>query len=214
MLARVTPNTVSLAALNAPPDPSAGLWLDDHVALFEEKWQELERRFFKLETLQFYDESGVPAFEAWKRGDIEEVRRLAATEARVQAEDPVEQRTQSVRVRILGVPVSDYVRWENEIYRAWRRPVKSFWVSKRPEFRPNSWVNSPTSNSSMNGAFSSVTTTTTGPIVERGTWTIRRSSRRTRGSLMLSSRPQNPSSNWSSVTSKGVRQSQVKRLHL
>ena len=118
MLARVTPNTVSLAALNAPPDPSAGLWLDDHVALFEEKWQELERRFFKLETLQFYDESGVPAFEAWKRGDIEEVRRLAATEARVQAEDPVEQRTQSVRVRILGVPVSDYVRWENEIYRA------------------------------------------------------------------------------------------------
>jgi hypothetical protein len=99
--------------------PAAGEWLDAETQerLFDEWWPRLERRFFKLETLQEYDETGSPTYEAWRRGDLEEVRRLAQQQGEASAADPVRERAELVRVRILRLPVTPYVRFENEVYR-------------------------------------------------------------------------------------------------
>lgn len=106
-----------------PPPAELGQYLeaDDQDRLFEEFWQELQHRFFKLETRQFYDEQGVPAFEAWRRGDHRQTERLVR--ARVFDEQADVYRfiethnIEFVRIRILELPVSDYVRFENLVYR-------------------------------------------------------------------------------------------------
>lgn len=100
------------------PPNQIGTWVDAPTQnkQFDHAWSKLERRFFKLETLQEYDETGVPIYEAWRCGDLDDVRRLASLQAREEADDPVEQRIQLIRVRLLRLPVSDYVRFENEVY--------------------------------------------------------------------------------------------------
>jgi hypothetical protein len=114
----VSPVDIPLPEL-FPPAPEVGQWLEaeEQEARFEEVWPSLRNRFFKLETLQEYEETGVPVYDAWKRGDLATVHRLAEEQAREQADDPVDKRIESQRVRLLRIPVTDYVRFENEVYR-------------------------------------------------------------------------------------------------
>lgn len=104
-----------------PPAAEVGGRIDvaTHERIFEKSWFELQRRFFKLETRQFYDETGTPAYDAWQRGDVVAMKRLAKERISEQGEIYSFMQKKGfkfIRVRVLKLPVTDYVRFENEVY--------------------------------------------------------------------------------------------------
>lgn len=103
------------------PVKDLGLRLDraGFSAAFKELWEELQHRFFKLETLQYYDESGNPAFAAFQRGDWDEVRRQARqrAEERKDLKRVRREGIEFVRVHIIERPLSPYLQYEFATYR-------------------------------------------------------------------------------------------------
>jgi hypothetical protein len=91
------------------------LQLDAFGADFASRWYGLQRRFFKLETLQFYDETGNPSYDAFVAGDLARARSLLELE--YSEPDPLslwanEHNIEMRRVHIVSTPVSQYLWWE------------------------------------------------------------------------------------------------------
>lgn len=117
----VADNRDALAALFPPSnEASVKLDLDGLDREFDKAWFQLKRRFFKLETLQQYDETGTPVYDAWMNGDTARLQELARQRVEDQSEIYDYLRAHGVefvRLRILRLPVSEYVRFESEVYR-------------------------------------------------------------------------------------------------
>jgi len=88
---------------------------------FERSWESLKSQFFKLESRQSYEEPGDPSFEAFLRGDHAVACNLVVQRMQEQAPLYEDVRTKGirwVRVRIVQLPLSDYIaQYEFAAYR-------------------------------------------------------------------------------------------------
>ncbi len=95
--------------------------VDAFFTHFRELWHDLRSRFFKWESWQSYREPGDPSYEALVQGDFDEASRLLRERVLTQAEllnTATARGVQIVRVRPVNRPISDYLKYEFEAYRA------------------------------------------------------------------------------------------------
>ena len=86
---------------------------------FKRLWDQIGQRFFKVERLQAYAEPGDPSYEAFLRGDMESA--VAHLEERIGGEaelflDMCRRHFQYVRLRMVELPLTPYLRYEFKSY--------------------------------------------------------------------------------------------------
>jgi len=98
--------------LTYPPKEYSSLTIaGGGFAEFGELFARLRRRWVKVEFLQYYDESGSLAFDAFLNGDFEVAAQTVARDVKEQNVYDVarENGVSMVRVRVYRVPLSDYL---------------------------------------------------------------------------------------------------------
>jgi hypothetical protein len=89
-------------------------------AAFERHWVGLRSRFFKLEPLQAYQEPDNPSFLDFRRGDsasaAAKLEEVVCQNSRYHT-DACRRGVTMTRVRLVELPLSDYLRWEFQSYR-------------------------------------------------------------------------------------------------
>lgn|GEM_PF-3937131 len=127
---------------------------------------------FKLESLDEYDESGDPTFDAFCRGEFDAAQKRLEEFARQDAALHMEfakRGTQFVRTHVLDVPLSKYLEFEFLSYRISACYDERILIVDRatvPAIRPSAGRR--ISFFSMRSRFSSTTTTRTGDYVAVG----------------------------------------------
>lgn len=108
------------------------LTLEEFQQAFGEAWSRLKRRFLKVECWQSYREAdGVRSQKAYQEGKAELARELLREEAK--GDQPLYEEVNArnlefTRIRLISLPLTDYLRYEMinyEIRRAWGRTSNS-----------------------------------------------------------------------------------------
>lgn len=107
-----------------PPEalrkPSTRLDLEEFQSEFSDAWSRLSSRFLKVECWQEYQElDTTESQKAYRRGDVSAARKLLAEEAesdRSLYDDVRRQQIDYARIRLVKLPLTDYLKYELAAY--------------------------------------------------------------------------------------------------
>lgn len=132
-----------------PPTPeiaSQNLDLDGFNSTFERLWNKLERRFFKFERLQSYQEPDDPSYQAFVQGDLDAAVQHLEDRIASQAalyKELTRKNLGFVRVRAVEIPLSKYLLYELKSYRISARYGEKILIvditSKDSELKSDLW---------------------------------------------------------------------------
>lgn len=98
----------------------ASMPLKRFTEVFSARWDNLEQRFLKIESLQHYREEEDPAYGAFRAGNME--RAVEFVKKRIYSQKPMYESAKKkgvkfVRIRIVERPIDPYLRYEFASYR-------------------------------------------------------------------------------------------------
>lgn len=95
--------------------------------VWDKLWNEMNSEWFKVEVLQDYTgEDKGPSLAAWMTGDRELSMQLARNEPndwQQACQEKVERGVMLTRIHVVDYPLSDYMKWEIEIYKVRNIPL-------------------------------------------------------------------------------------------